>query len=372
MEKIKITNHQLFSLSVNYTCGSSTIVASASIATLAKQDAWISGLIVPIVGVILIYINCYLMSLYKGKTYIQIIQLVFGKWIGFFISIGLLSVALISIPQVTWYVGDFFTTTIMPETPAYVINLIFIISIAIGLLYGLETMARSAELLVYIMSVMFLLSMIFVLPNAKTDNLFPILENGVIPVSKGVYKLSSYAAFPFIFMFTIYPVNIYNDKKARTSLILGHLWGLFLIFITIIMCILVLGSTITSRSMFPVYLLSKEINLGIILNRLEILITGIWTITLFFRIGIYYYSSLTIISELFDLSNYKKIVIPLGFLSLVFSQVVYPNVAYEIDWDGTVWVVYSTIFAVILPVTLLLISIVKKWLFHNKTSNSET
>lgn len=365
MTKIKITNNQLFFLSAGYTCGSSIIVASASIATLAKQDAWISALITAPIGVILIYANCYLMSLYPGKTYVQIIQLVFGKWIGFFISIGFISLALISIPQVTWYLGNFFTTAIMPETPAYVINLLFIISVAIGLLYGLETMARSSEILVYIMSVVFLLSMILVLPNAKIDNLLPILEKGMTPVLKGAYKLSSYATLPFIFMFIIYPVNVYNDKKSRTSLILGHLWGMFLIFIAVIMCILVLGSNITSRSMFPVYLLAKEINIGTILNRLEILITGIWIITLFFRVGIYYYSSAIVISELLKLNDYKKIIIPLGFLSLVFSDIVYPDVFYEIAWDSTVWVAYSTTFGAILPIALLLISIIKKPFIKN-------
>ncbi len=198
MEKIRITNNQLLCLSAIYTCGSSIVVAP-SITSIAKQDAWISALILPSIGVFLIFLNSFLMSLYPGKTYIQIIQIVFGKWIGFLLSIGLLSVALISIPQVTWYVGSFFTTAIMPETPAYVINLLFIISVAIGLLYGLETVARSSEILVYIMSALFLLSMILVLPNAKFDNLLPILEKGIVPILKGAYKLSSYSTLPFIF-----------------------------------------------------------------------------------------------------------------------------------------------------------------------------
>lgn len=366
MEKAKITNHQLFCLTANFTCGSSIIIASASIAKDAKQDAWISALIVPFIGLILLGINFYLTYLYPGKSYVQIIQLVFGKWIGFLLSLFLLSVALLNIPQVTWYIGNFFTTTIMTETPAYVINLLFIISIVIGLLYGLETIARSSEILLYIMSVIFIISMILVLPNAKMNNLLPILENGIAPILKGANNLSSFATFPLIFMFIIYPVNTYNDKKTRTSLVLGYLWGMFLIFIAIIMCIFVLGSTITSRSLFPVYLLAKEINIGTILNRLEILITIIWIITLFYRIVIYFYSLVAIISELLKLSDHKKIIIPLGFLCLILTEIVYPDVVYQINWDEKVWVVYSTAFAVVLPMSILLVSLFKKLFGLNK------
>lgn len=126
------------------------------------------------------------------------------------------------------------------------------------------------------------------------------------------------------------------------------------------MCILVLGSTITSRSAFPAYLLAKEINIGTVLNRLEIIIIFIWNIALFFRMGIYYYSSVILISELLKLTDFKKIIIPLGFLSLVFTDIVYPDVFYEIKWDATVWVAYITTFGVILPIALLLVSLIKK------------
>lgn len=76
--------------------------------------------------------------------------------------------------------------------------------------------------------------------------------------------------------------------------------------------------------------------------------------------GIYYYSSVILISELLKLTDFKKIIIPLGFLSLVFTDIVYPDVFYEIKWDATVWVAYITTFGVILPIALFLVSLIKK------------
>lgn len=360
MDNDKITNHQLFSTMANFVCGTSMIISSAPLAAIAKHDAWISALILPILGVPLILTNFYIMNLYPGKTYMQIIQLVFGKWIGLFVYVNLLFVAFLAAPQVLWYVGDFFTTTFMPETPSYAINLLFIVALTIGLHYGLETLLRSAGFFIYIVSGVFLLSMIFVLPNARIENLQPIFEKGIIPVLKGTHNLASFTTFPLIFMFTIFPLNIYYDKKAKKYMILGYLWGLFLVFISIMMCILVLGSNITASSMFPVYNLVKEINLGVVLNRLEALITGVWVITLFFKVAYYFYSSINGISQLLKLSDHKRIIIPIGFLILLFSGIVYPDAIYEMKWDSIVWVLYISTFGFILPILLLSISIIKK------------
>ena len=44
MDKIKITDHQLFSLSACGAIGGSIIVIASTMAGVAKQDAWIGAL----------------------------------------------------------------------------------------------------------------------------------------------------------------------------------------------------------------------------------------------------------------------------------------------------------------------------------------
>lgn len=55
MDKIKITNHQLFSLTANGAIGGSVIVISALVASVAKQDAWIGALLTPAFGITVIW-----------------------------------------------------------------------------------------------------------------------------------------------------------------------------------------------------------------------------------------------------------------------------------------------------------------------------
>lgn len=140
----------------------------------------------------------------------------------------------------------------------------------------------------------------------------------------------------------------------------GYLWGSFLIFVSNTMAVLVLGSTIAARSGYPTYLLAKEIDVGIILSRMEGVISGIWVVTLFFRGVMYFYALATGFSQIAGLKDYRKTVIPLAFLIFILSDAVYWNDAYEAKYDSSTWILYSFTFGAVLPLLLLIITFVKK------------
>ena len=130
-------------------------------------------------------------------------------------------------------------------------------------------------------------------------------------------------------------------------------------FICTIMAIVVLGSTITSRSMYPTYLMAKEISVGII-TRIEGVVSFSWILTEFIRAILYFYAGTIGLCQLFKIKNHKRLVLPLGLLILVFSGVVYPTAAYQAKWDTTTWVVSIIIFGAILPILIQIITKIKK------------
>lgn len=131
MDKTRITSHQLFAMTANYSCGTSIIIASASLAGIAKQDAWICTILTPIFGVFFLWMYHYLASLYPDKSYIDVIYCVFGKWIGGFISIAFVFACLLNVPQIIWYVGNFITTQSLINTPAYAVNTVILVALVI-------------------------------------------------------------------------------------------------------------------------------------------------------------------------------------------------------------------------------------------------
>lgn len=361
MDKEKISNHQLFSLTANGAIGGLVLVISALIVSIAKQDAWITALLTPIFGIPVIWIYWFLGSQYPGITFVGIIKKIFGRWIGLIVAVAYVFLCLTISYHLPWYIGNFMTLEVMPETPVYVINLLFVIAIVIAVLYGIETIARVSELFIYFASSLYILAMIFILPKVRIENLQPIFEKGMIPILKSSVFLSCFLTFPLITLMMIYPINLSDILEAKKSLFKGYLWAAFIVFITILMSILVLGSAITAKWQFPTYILAKEINVGIIFTRLEFIIAASWLITQFMVGLLYFYAGVIGLSELLGLKEHKRIVVPLGLIILVMSGVVFPDVIYQINWVNLVWIPFITTYGLVLPVLLLLVFLIKKW-----------
>lgn len=352
MNKIKITNHQLFALTASFVCGSSILVASASTADLARQDAWISMIFSLVFGLVEVGLICFLWSHYPHMTYVEMIKQIFGKWIGSIIAAGFVFFCLLSVPQIVWYLGNFMTIHIMPETPLYIINLVCLAAAVIGLLYGLEVIARSYEIFIQFVSVLFILSILLVLPNAKVENLLPVFAKGISPVLKGAFFLTSFLAFPAILFLMIFPTNADNTVKAKNSFLKGYLWGEFLVFISIIVTISVLGSRITASLQYPVFILAKEINLGVIFTRLEFIVAAVWIITLLSRAILYFYAGVVGLAQLLGLKDQRRIILPLALIILVISGIAFADVIYQSVWDTLVWPPFAATFGLVLPVIL--------------------
>lgn len=359
MGKIKITNHQIFALTACYTSGSPILVVSALAADIAKQDAWIAALFTMVFGLVEMWIICFLWSHYPGMTYVEMMKQIFGKWIGSIIAACFVFLCLLFSSQVLWYIGNFMTLQVMPETPATVINAVPAAVAAIALLYGLEALARSYDIFIYFISFLFVIAMMMVLPNARIENLLPIFEGGIIPVFKASIIMSSYLILPVVILLMIFPANADNTIKARKSFVMGYLWGSSLVFISIINSILVLGSTITASSQHPVYILAKEINIENILTRLEFIVAAVWILTVLTRVILYFYAGAIGLAQLLKLEDNKRVILPLGLISLVMSTFVYPNVIYQADWDTFVWPPVIATFAFILPIAMIIASYVR-------------
>lgn len=369
MDKIKITNHQLFSLTLCGTIGGSLLLISPAMAGIAKQDAWISALIAPVYGIAVIWLYCFLASKYPDKTLIGVIKSILGKWLGTIICINFIFSFFSTSSHIPWYIGNFITIEVMPETPMYVINLLFVAAFVIASLYGLETYARASEVFTFLFLVIFFMAMLFVSPNIQIQNLQPIFEHGLIPIVKSSVFMSCFTTFPMITLIMIYPVNLDNIHEAKKSIFKGYILGCIILCITILMSILVFGSAIVAKTQFPTYMLGKEISIGTIITRIEFLFGAIWFSTQFTLEVIFFNACVKGISELLGLKNHKLIILPLGFVEFLISMSSFPDSIYQANWTRVAYIPYTITNGLIIPVLLLIVYLVKKCIFKAGVKN---
>lgn len=360
MEKTKISSRQLTIIIAVFTIGTTILVTPAAVASRAKNDAWMVPLISMGIGIIVIWLYMNIVSLYPNKNIFEIIEIVLGKWVGMIATIFIIFVSLISVSQLTWYVGNFMTTHILVDTPIYAIHIIYLVVIIYGARLGLETMARSSELIFPVIVLLFVLVILLVSPQSKYENLQPLFEYGVKPIlSSSIFEITI-LCLPLIILLTIPSTWTNSLKDYKKSFFIGYIIGGFIIFITVLFCLLVLSYKTTSQSQFPTYLLAKKVNVLQFFQRLEPIIAVIWIVSIFYRTFLYMYTTLKGLTHIFGLKNYKYITTALGILALGLSFIAYPDAAYQKKWDSFTWASLIFTMGLLLPLILLTVGLIKK------------
>jgi spore germination protein KB len=298
----KISARQLMILTTLFTVGSAILIIPSGMAFVAKQDAWLAALAGVGGGPLVLYLYIKITSLYPQMTLIEIMESLLGKWLGKAVGLLFFTTIFINAPvTVLFYLGNFMTTQMIPETPILAVNLLFAI--------------------------------IVLLAARKLENIQPVLEAGVRPIWPAALAFVSTVYLPHIILLMIFPAAVNRSDQARKAFLLGSLIGGLILFLVVALTILVLGPQITASSMYPSYELAKKINIGNFLQRIEAIMAAIWFISLFFRITLYMHSIVTAISQIFCLKSGRQLVLPLGIVLVVMSIIVYPNVLYQQAYD---------------------------------------
>lgn len=333
--------------------GTTILVQPSTLASIAKQDAWIAVILGVVISLLIVWLYAKIAMLFPDKSLAEGLGLLLGKWIGKIVSIlYIFYFACVSADLLT-IIGDFFTTQMIPETPAIVIHIAFMIVIAYGVRLGIETLARSAEIFFVVFFSLFLIFVFTLLPELEIDNIKPVFDQGVKPI---VHGMLSFISGSSLTMFTfLYILPSINDAQAiRRSLMKGTIIGGMVMLIITALCILVLGSYFTDRNFYPTYVLAKKISIGN-LERVEVIIAGMWMITILYKACLYFYALMISISQVFRLNDYRPVILPIGMITVILSLLVFPNSVYMSYFNTTAWLPYVLTLGFVIPLLIWVI-----------------
>jgi len=78
-----------------------------------------------------------------------------------------------------------------------------------------------------------------------------------------------------------------------------------------------------------------------------------WFLTIFYKTTITYYVAAKGAAELLGLKRHRTILTPLGALMVLYAQIVYPNIAFGIQFAAVGWTPYAAVFGIVLPIVLI-------------------
>lgn len=322
----------------------------------AKQDGWISVLVITIFGILVAYMITSLGLMYRNKTIIQyssdIVGKIPSKIIGFIYCCYFIHINAVIIREF----AELLSGPFMPETPI----LFFIIGIILPSIYGvykgLEVIVRTNRILFPI----FMLSIIAILLYAAKDmdmrKLQPVLAEGAMPVIMGAYRHVIWFSETIVIAMFIPYIDKAN-KARKMTIIAVIIVGILGVFINV--SIVAIFGVNTEYLTYPYLSLARYVNVGFI-ERLDSIIMFMWIGGVFIKIAVFHYCAVLAMAQWLEIKDYRVLAAPVGGVLIILSYVLWGSLTVIKQQIAYILIIPYAIMQVFIPLLLFILAKIKR------------
>ncbi|KEI01531.1 GerAB/ArcD/ProY family transporter [Clostridium botulinum] len=336
----------------------------------SKQDAWISSILATILCIPCVIIYGKIMNCYPEKNIFQILELVFGKFLGSVFNVLMVIFPFLLGSYILNDVVDFIRVTALRNTPEY-ITIIFICFLGMWMLnLGIEVLSAWANFIVRIILAFIFLAWILLAPQMQIVNMQPIFYSSFKSIIKESVTMMAFPINQVVIFLNFCNYVRFNNKKLTYVFTKPIILSGILAVSFIITNIMILGVNDYISSYYAGYESAKRLTLGGEFQRVEIIVSATFTIMQFLQIN---YCLLGVgkgIEKLFNLNNYRDVLVPVGFLMMNFTYIIFRSSIRALEFARELWIIYCFFMEVVLPMIILLIIFIREKLVSNKNSYS--
>lgn len=347
-----LSQYQLFIAVVFLNISTAIFFAPSELGFIAKQDAWLPIILGITIEILIgIYPLADLGMRFPKETFIQYSTKVCGKYGGKFI--GLLLIFWCFQTQ-CWTLREFGETSahLLPETPVMVIMTLLSLLIIFSVYNGIEVIVRCGEF-VFPIGLFFLLIVALVnAPSMNVSNLQPAVQTDVPTLIRGSISVVDWLSTSFGFAILTGFINK-PQKLKRVGILAISVSGALLLFFTVTN-LMIFGPGLLARINFPLLSLSEY---GV--QGAEAFVIAAWFSWIFIRASLLCYITVFGLSQLFQLSDYKFLILPEAVLAIVYSTHQYKSLS-EMSNDFSTNHLFFMIFQLGLPLVVWLFALARK------------
>ncbi|MGF7033021.1 spore germination protein KB [Paenibacillus mucilaginosus] len=352
MKREQISVSQLSALMCMFIISSSTLLIPTYLASQAKQDAWIAVTAGIALSCLLVPLYTKLSGTYPGMTLMQYSEIILGRLPGKAVGLLFWAYLLILTSGLLRQLGEMITTLTLPQTPIQAIHAVMVLLLVFSVRRGLEPVGRAAEIFLPWVLLFILCFLMFLAPEIEINHLLPVMEHGLPPIIKGTLTLIGIPYLDLVVFLMLLP-HLRRPEKSGKAFRFAMLSGGGIVLLFTLCSILVLGPHTTERSVYPLFQMAQKVNIGNFIQRIEVLVGGLWFISLFFKITVCLYACALCATQLFGLRGYREITYPLGLIIWVLAMIIAPSSVYFLDFIREIWTVSTLPYGLLLPLLLL-------------------
>lgn len=354
----KISNFQFGCLCFTYLSGFSTLFLYD--AKTLRQDVWIANLLATFGAIVIIWLMKYVQTQHPAKNMTEVVELLLGKWLGkavlLVILMNIVGLAVLTLRALTL----FYTTAILPYTSPELILLMLVLITSYAVFLGLETTVRTVQVILPLFMVSMTVICLLILRNLDTNPFLPQFQSRFTDIIYGT--MLSYA-FPFAKSFGLVFLlfsRVDNLKKIMPTCFISVILSCVYMLTATYLALGALGTNLLKSATFPFFSTIQLVRIGVYLERIEIIIIGIWTIFTLYETIVAHFWFMEVFSGVFRIRNMKPFILPAGllFFSVALHSFVRPT---ELGVYNNTILPFSMLFpTLIMPIVLGILTVIRK------------
>lgn len=363
LEDGKIDGRQVTYLNVTYIIATALLGVPTITARFAGQDAWICSLLATLIGLAIAWLTAKIGSLFPGKTLIQYLEEIVGRWPGKLLGLLYLFFFIHICSVMIREFADFLVEAFLPETPLIVFGIVVIALAAYTIKQGLEVLARVNQVFLPLILLSVVSIILLAAPEMDFKRLLPVFDSSIVDIFKGSLAPGAWCG-EIIALAMLIPFLNKPGEAGKTAFISILVTGLIFIIITT-GSLATFGPLISSMT-YPFFNISRIINIAKVIDRVDPLVMAIWITGGFVKITFFYYVSVLGSAQWLKLKSYRPLVFPIGVILVSLSIAVGDNTLEIFHFIAHVFPFYGLLFEAGIPLVLLIIALFRKQGGNNK------
>jgi len=356
-DNFQISHYDLFISLVLSIVGIKSFSYPREMAQMIGTDGWFVTILSGIFIYSIIYIICKTIKINSYSDFHTILNNNLGKIMG--TTVGLCFVTfelfIISIDARTF--AEELKIYLLEKTPTEFILIIIIITGVYLVISGVDALIRFNEISFFIIFISFFLLLLLTLNNADFTNIFPMFNNKpsayLIASAESLHKFQGYEV-----LFFLIPLLSKKNKSEKTAL--KSLIFIVVFYILVTVFTLALFSVQESKVLlWPTIVMIKALEIrGSFVERWDGVMMALWVLFFYTTFTNLYYFAADILKKIFKVKDLKLICLVTA--PIIYFTALYPsNVAVVYQIITEIIPIYFTIFLIILPIILYIITSIR-------------
>lgn len=321
---------------------------------------------VTLLALFVVFILNLLYKKFKGMDILDISGFLFGNKFKFVIGLIYIFHSIFVASLLLRNTAENLKTTYFQNTPTPYIVFFMLVGVAYLNRFSLKTIIKCNLIIIPLIAISFITLFVLSFDNFVFERVFPILGNGAENIFlKGSSNIFCFGNIFFLLLLMPYLKDFNQFKKlSYTSIILSG----FFIFITILGILLVFPLNVASTSNIPLYMQTRTLTFGKLLQRLDALFILIWDLNILSYLSTVIGFVVSIFKKITNIQTGKTI--SYSFVAILLgASLIYKNIIETRLLDSDWYKNFTLILVFGMGFLILLLANIKKFKNEKKYIN---